>query len=239
MRIQRVLALVFTLLASAAPRAADYECVVLLHGLARTSHSMVRLEEALRAEGYEVANVDYPSRKKPIEDLAPLAMERGLSECRRMGPEKIHFVTHSLGGILVRHYLAHVIVPELGRVVMLGPPNQGSEVADEFSAFPGYALINGPAGFQLGTTSTSIPNSLGPVSYPVGVVAGTVSVNLILSLVFDEPNDGKVSLSRARVDGMADFVALPVSHPFIMKNAEAINQTLEFLRNGKFSEQAP
>jgi hypothetical protein len=209
-------------------------CVVLLHGLARTSGSMDKLEDALHSEGYQVANVDYPSRKKPIEALAPLAMERGLEECRKSHPEKIHFVTHSLGGILVRYYLSKHSIPELGRVVMLGPPNQGSEVVDKFSGIPGYRILNGPAGYELGTDPGSIPNKLGPVTYPVGVIAGTKSINLILSLSFDEPNDGKVSLTRARVAGMTDFITVPASHPFLMRDSEAIRQTLEFLRNGHF-----
>ena len=200
---------------------------------------MNKLERALQARGYKVANIDYPSHTAPIESLAPLAVERGLQQCRATPQETIHFVTHSLGGILVRYYLKQHGVAELGRVVMLGPPNQGSEVADKFSGLPGYAAVTGPAGKQLGTDPASIPNSLGAVTYPVGVIAGTKSLNPILSTSFPGPNDGKVSVVRAKVEGMADFIALPVSHPFLMRNTEAIKQTLEFLSNGAFVHNAP
>lgn len=215
------------------------DCVVLLHGLARTAKSMSKLEAALKSRGLNVANIDYPSREMSIQSLAPSAVERGLAACRKDNPRKIHFVTHSLGGILVRYYLSKSTIPELGRVVMLGPPNQGSEVADKFSGVPGYASVNGPSGFQLGTGPDSIPATLGPVTFPVGVIAGTESVNPILSTAFDETNDGKVSVARAKVDGMSDFMEVAASHPFIMRNPEAIRQTIEFLFHGKFARDVP
>jgi pimeloyl-ACP methyl ester carboxylesterase len=200
---------------------------------------MAKLENSLQENGYVVVNIDYPSRDHPIETLAPEAVGRGLEECRNAQPEKIHFVAHSLGGILVRYYLTRNSIPELGRMVMLAPPNQGSEVVDQFANVPGYALMNGPTGYQLGTEPNSIPNTLGPVSFPVGIIAGTKSVNPILSTALPGPNDGKVSVQRARVEGMADFIEVAASHPFIIKNAEAIRQTLVFLKNGKFAHDAP
>jgi pimeloyl-ACP methyl ester carboxylesterase len=218
---------------------ASGECVVLLHGLARTSDSMAKIEDALRASGYSTANVDYPSREHTIEALAPEAVERGLDACRVRGPRTIHFVTHSLGGILVRYYLRDHAIPELGRVVMLGPPNQGSEVIDRFGDVPGFGAVNGPAGGQLGTGEGSVPLALGPVSYPVGVIAGTKSINPILSSALPDPDDGKVSVERTRVEGMSDFIAIESSHPFLMRNAEAIRQTLAFLGNGAFIHDTP
>jgi triacylglycerol lipase len=158
------------------PATAPVECVVLLHGLGRTSRSMARMQQSLEAAGYFVANIGYPSRRRPVEELACDAVERGLAVCRARQASRIHFVTHSLGGILVRYYLTHHAVPELGRVVMLGPPNQGSEVVDVFSRMPAFTAITGPAGPQLGTGPTSLPRALGPVSYPVGVIAGTRSI---------------------------------------------------------------
>ena len=210
------------------------DAVILLHGLTRTARSMNGMARALAAHGFAVVNQGYPSRHKPIEALAPLAIEQALAACRKGRPARIHFVTHSLGGILVRQYLAQSRIPELGRVVMLGPPNQGSEVVDRFSVLPGFAQLNGPAGLQLGTGPDSIPNRLGPVDYPVGVIAGTRSVNPILSTAFAGRNDGKVSVQRARVDGMADFIEVATSHPFMMRNRTVVRQTIEFLRHGRF-----
>ena len=219
--------------------AAEEECVVLLHGLARTSNSMDKLERALRDAGFATANIDYPSREHAIEELAPEAVERGVDACRAQESRRIHFVTHSLGGILVRYYLDSHAIPELGRVVMLGPPNRGSEVVDEFGDVPGFDAMNGPAGSQLGTGEGSVPIELGPVTYPVGVIAGTASVNPILSTALPDPDDGKVSVERTRVEGMSDFVAIDSSHPFLMRNKEAIRQTIAFLRNGGFVHPDP
>jgi len=210
------------------------ECVILLHGLARTSASMSTMAERLVAAGYRVINVDYPSRQKRIEELADIALTEGLEYCRNPEAEQIHFVTHSLGGILVRYYLETNEIEELGRVVMLAPPNQGSKVVDEFSDMPGYDLLNGPAGRQLGTDEESIPLKLGPADFEVGIIAGDSTVNLILSTAFDEPNDGKVAVEDTKLEGMKDFLVVHRSHPFIMQGGEVIDQVIHFLEQGSF-----
>ncbi|MEQ8496849.1 MAG: alpha/beta fold hydrolase [Gammaproteobacteria bacterium] len=137
------------------------DCVVLLHGLWRTERSMRPLEDALTARGYRVANVAYPSREEPIERLAGRAVGEGLARCSETASGRIHFVAHSLGGILVRYYLAAHEIPRLGRIVMLAPPNHGSEVIDHLRTLPGVATMLGPAGMALGTDPASIPARLG------------------------------------------------------------------------------
>jgi len=212
------------------------EDVILLHGLCRTPHSMTKMQRALTAAGYRVWNVDYPSRTAPIEQLADNAIGKALAVCRQNGATKIDFVTHSLGGILVRSYLARHDVPELGRVVMLAPPSQGSEVADKLASLSLYQWINGPAGNELGTDKNSVPNHLGPAHFPIGIIAGDRSINWINSLFFiPGPDDGKVSVERARLAGMSDFRVIHTAHPFIMRNSEVIRQTIRFLRTGKFA----
>ncbi|MBD3647913.1 MAG: alpha/beta fold hydrolase [Pseudomonadales bacterium] len=210
------------------------ECVILLHGLARTADSMVDLKEALTRAGYFVVNVDYPSRHKPVEELADIAVPEGLSQCEENHALPISFVTHSLGGILVRYYYKHHDHDHLKRVVMLGPPNQGSEVVDNLKDMPGFELLNGPAGRQLGTSEEDIPRQLGPVDFELGVIAGTRSINLILSSFLPNPDDGKVSVAATRVRGMCGFVALPATHPFMMGNDRVIQQVIHFLDQGKF-----
>ena len=214
---------------------ATTECVVLLHGLLRSASSMEKMEQAFFNEGVNVVNVDYPSRDHPVEDLALLAINKGVNDCP--DGNTIHFVTHSLGGILVRYYLEHNELSRLGRVVMLAPPNKGSEAVDNLKNFPGYLLLNGPAGTQLGTGNGSIPTAMGPVKFEVGIIAGTRTINPILSQFLPNPDDGKVSLESTKVRGMKDFIAVPHSHPFIMQVPLVIKQALRFVQTGAFAHQ--
>ena len=208
------------------------ECVILLHGLAKSNRDMVKLEKALVKEQFYPVNFDYPSRDYPIETLATQAIESSVERCNQA--DKVHFVTHSMGGILVRYYLKNHVIPNLGRVVMLGPPNQGSDAADAYRNFPGYKFIAGPAGFQLGTGNLSIPKQTGAANFELGIIAGSRSINLILSAILPGKDDGKVTVESTRLDGMSDHITLPVTHPFMMKNREVINQVIYFLKNGKF-----
>ena len=210
------------------------ECVILLHGLARTRHSMADVGEALAREGYKIANIGYASRKEPIEVLAADAITRGMDACRQMSTKRIHVVTHSMGGILLRYYLSQHEIVGLKHVVMMAPPNQGSEVVDAWKDRPGFKSLNGPAGMQLGTDEDSIPSRLGPVNFSLGVIAGTATVNPILSRSLPDPDDGKVSVAATKVEGMRDFIAVPYSHTFMMRAEDVHQQILYFLRNGRF-----
>lgn len=207
-------------------------CVILLHGLARTENSMSHLEQRLTDEGYQTVNVGYPSREHSIEILAESAITPAIEQC---GDEtKINFVTHSMGGILVRQYLATQEVENLEHVVMLGPPNKGSEVVDKLQSVPGFHFINGDAGLQLGTGKLSIPNSLGAPDFDVGIIAGNQSINWVLSTLIPGTDDGKVSIENTKLEGMSDHIEIDTSHPFMMRNAEVIDQVIYYLANGKF-----
>ncbi|RDE25374.1 alpha/beta hydrolase [Motiliproteus coralliicola] len=210
----------------------DQSCVILLHGLARSSASLSKLESVLAEHGAQVINRSYPSRDYPIEQLADRAISPALDTCHEA--REVHFVSHSLGGILIRQYLRQQPVANLGRVVMLGPPNQGSEVVDKLAAVPGFHFINGDAGLQLGTGAMSIPKSLGPANFDVGIIAGSRSVNLILSLLIPGIDDGKVSIESSRLEGMRDHLVLPVTHPFMMRNDQVIEQVVFYLEHGRF-----
>ncbi len=207
--------------------------VVLLHGLARTKRSFKRLENSLIEHGYQVVNVGYPSTKMPIEQLADEAISKALARCQ--DAKQIHFVTHSMGGILLRQYLKQHTMESLARVVMLGPPNHGSEVVDVLKNVVGFKFINGPAGLQLGTDSHSLVKQLGPATFELGVIAGTRSVNLLLSTLLPRPNDGKVSVESTRLEGMSQHLQLPVTHSFMMQNRQVITHVLHFLKHGSFS----
>src|SRR5271170_120770 len=217
--------------AISSPAFSAQEEAILLHGLCRTSHSMVKMERALTEAGYKVRNVDYPSRTASVQTLADDAIGKAVSDCQRDGAAKIHFVTHSLGGILVRSYLARHPLPLPGRVVIVAPPNQGSEVVDKLGWFFLCKWINGPAGNELGTDKNSTPNKLGGANFPVGIIAGDRSINWINSFLIPGRDDGKVSVERTKLAGMTDHIVLHATHPFIMRNREAIRQTIQFLRN--------
>jgi pimeloyl-ACP methyl ester carboxylesterase len=196
--------------------------------------------EALAAAGYLTVNLDYPSRDYRIEVLANTAVPEGIARCEQAGAGRIHFVTHSMGGILVRYYLSRHSVERLGRVVMLSPPNQGSEVADELKDVSLYEWVNGPAALQLGTGPDSIPAGLGPVHYPAGIITGNRSAfyDAWLTNMIPGEDDGKVSVERAKVEGMADFLVVPHTHTFIMSAPDVIEQTVHFLQHGRFRKAA-
>jgi hypothetical protein len=211
------------------------ECVILLHGLARTKKTMTKMEAALTKYGYVVVNVGYPSRKHDIAFLSKTYLPLAINQCRKKAIGEIHVVTHSMGGILIRHYLDENKLDKLGRVVMLSPPNQGSEVVDKLKNMPGFTALNGPAGQQLGTDKNSMPNMLGPADFDLGIITGNKTINIILSMLIPGDDDGKVSVERAKLVGMNDFLIMPHSHPFIMKQDDVITQTIAFLHFGSFN----
>jgi len=207
---------------------------VLLHGLMRGHGSMEAMGEALAREGYLVVNVDYPSTRSSIRELSERVMTTVLADPDVRASEKIHFVTHSMGGILVRSYLAEQDIPRLGRVVMLAPPNRGSELVDVMGDWWIFKMINGEPGRELGTLPSSTPMRLGPVDFDLGIIAGDRSINWINSLMIEGPDDGKVSVERTQVPGMNAHATIHATHPFIMKNEEAIHKTVSFLKTGSF-----
>ncbi len=210
------------------------ECVILLHGLARTLASMKKLKSFFIANSFMVVNYDYPSTKQPIEKIAENYVDDAVCLCKKNRAKKIHFVTHSLGGIVTLKYLQDHKLPEGSRIVMLSPPSRGSELADYLKDFCVYKWMNGPAGRQLGTGFKSVPNTLQQVEPDLGIITGDVSYNPIFSEILPGPDDGKVSVKRARFPGTDDFMVIHATHTFIMKNKEAMEQALFFIKNGKF-----
>ncbi|MDP2562130.1 triacylglycerol lipase [Psychrobium sp. 1_MG-2023] len=211
------------------------EYVILLHGWGRSEKSMLLISHQLKKAGYGIVNINYPSNDKPIAELADLAVAQGIAECEARDAKVIHFVTHSLGGILVRHYFEDRELDTLGRVVMLGTPNHGSEVVDAYKKLYLFRQLAGPAGLALGTSEQDVPNQLGAVSFELGVIAGSKSINPFLSLLLPGDDDGKVSVESTKVEGMTDFITLPTTHPTMLISPAVIKQVIHFLRHGNFN----
>lgn len=212
------------------------ETVVLLHGLGRTDWSMKPLELRLEEAGFATANLHYKSMDEgPRTLVADIASQVG--ECCS-GAKRLHFVTHSLGGILTRAYLASQRPENLGRVVMIAPPNKGSELADMVREVEVLSWTMGPTAAELGTGPDSLPNSLPPADFDVGIIAGTDSVNPLGTSMIEGESDGTVSVESTRLEGMRDFITVPYSHTFIMQVQPVAEQVISFLRTGRFDHTA-
>lgn len=213
------------------------EDVVLLHGLGRSDRAMRPLERALEGAGYRVHNLRYPSLAESPEEL--VAIVAGEIEACCAGAEKLHFVTHSLGGLIARAYLAEHPHANLGRVVMLAPPNHGSAYADlaREARLSGDALV--PALAALGTDPAGFASRLPEPDFEVGVIAGTKSRNPFDSVVAQGgESDGAVSVESARLAGMRDFVSVDATHASIRRSPAVHAQVLAFLATGHFEHPA-
>lgn len=219
---------------SATEKPVEPDCVVLLHGIGMRSYVMKRIEAALRTDGYRTVNISYPSRRMPFEELAGEYLPAHLKKHDVARAPKLHFVTHSMGSLIVRKLIQDARPANLGRVVMVGPPNHGSTAADVakdnalLKKFLGGNLV------RLGTGEDAIVKTLGAADFEVGIIAGEVPVNPVFGKALGGKNDGAVTIESAKLEGMKDFLVVPYSHTLMLWREEVVDQVRAFLREGKF-----
>ncbi len=217
-----------------------HDHVILLHGIARTKRCMAKLAAHLQANGFQTHNLDYPSTKHTLADLTTWLHER-VAPIMATPDTRIHFVGYSMGGLLIRSYVQQYRPLNLGRVVMLGTPNGGSEIADTLQNLWLFRKFYGPAGQQLITDQTNFAHLFSPaINYELGIIAGNRPLDPICSWWIgrrktDKANDGKVSVESTKLNGMRDHLAIRIDHTFLPTNSQAIQQTLYFLQHGTFN----
>lgn len=218
------------------PQGEGVEAVVLLHGLGRTDRSMERLANTLSEAGYVTCNQGYPSRSESLQELAGYAAN-AVQKLHQQGYERVHLVTHSMGGILARYWLQWAQLPGNGSVVMLSPPNHGSEIIDTFADQPWFQWMLGPAAMELSTQDNALVNRIGPINERVGIITGSRSSDPWFNFLFDDAHDGKVSVSSAQLSEAEGFRVVESGHTFIMNDQTVRNLVVEFLRDGYFSSE--
>ncbi len=223
-------------MSAAKPSSAEPDAVILLHGLGRGPLTMKLLEWRLEQAELDVHNLGYPSDAESLDVAVDLVYQRYLSCCR--AAPTVHFVTHSLGGLVLRRLTARHDIPNAGRAVMLAPPNHGSEIVDELGDVQLFEQILGPLAPQLGTGDDDLPAQLPAPSMPFGVIAGSDWINPLGPILLPEPHDGTVSVESTRLEGMSDHIVVPSSHTFLMNSPYVTDQILAFLRNGSFEQSA-
>ncbi|MDX1706175.1 esterase/lipase family protein [Pseudidiomarina sp.] len=242
MKSRYLIVLVLSLLGSAvtAPLAASAQPqhLVLLHGLVRSATAMENLAEAASDAGYQVCNIDYPARQHPVGELARQHVLPAIMDCIGDSGEPVAFITHSIGGIIVRQLETMDPPFTFGRVVMLAPPNQGTPVVDKLKGSALFKWIGGPAGAQLGTNPDSLANRLGPTGLELGIIAGTVSINPLFSWLIPGNDDGVVGVEQTPLKGMNDYIRVSATHALMMFDDESIHQALYFLEHGQFDKPA-
>ncbi|MCC6597963.1 MAG: alpha/beta hydrolase [Alphaproteobacteria bacterium] len=227
---------------SSQSQADDKGLIVLLHGILRSRTDMLPLSRFFKKQGYETANILYPSRILDLKGLSEFVAEKIRLHTNYRADRPLHFVTHSMGGLIARYYIDRYAPENLGRVVMLSPPNMGSDLADALDGNivlgPLYRRAFGPASGQL---TTKYLHTDAAIAYPLGIIAGSRSINPLSPFLLSRrkfgPHDGIVPVARTKIEGMSDHITLPTTHTFMMFNPAVMRQTLCFLQNGRFKTE--
>ena len=211
--------------------------VVLIHGLGRSRLCMSLVGLWLKFCGYRVMSIGYPSRCVSIAEAVQQHLNPALEQLGIAPGSQVHFVTHSLGGIVFRAWAAQrdPAFP-LGRAVLLAPPNQGSQIIDELRRQAWVRWWLGPVSAELGTDAASTPNSLGPLPPETGIIMGNKDTLPVFRSLLGPESDGNVSIASAHAEGEADFILLPANHATIIFQPAVFRAVHRFLQTGSFKE---
>jgi pimeloyl-ACP methyl ester carboxylesterase len=206
---------------------------VLLHGLASHPLALNGIKRRMIQLGFDVYAPRYPSMSANVDQILEFIQ-------LRLDPipttASLYFVTHSLGGIIARLLIERLNAPNLARVVMLAPPNHGTEFVDCFRHLALFRAIFGPATLEVGTSPHSLPHRLPPPTFELGIIAGCRALNPLSYWLLPKPNDGIVSVKSTRLEGMSDHITVPYPHRVMLSVPTVIDQVIHFLRFGYFDK---
>lgn len=208
------------------------EGVILVHGILRSSRCMRAFEAEFIKQGYKVLNVNYPSTKLDIKSIVEYLKPSIMVFAKNL--KKIHFVGHSLGGIIIRALLNVEKPANLGKVVLVGSPIQGSELARKFKKFRIFKWIFGPAGIDLALPSKEMSAMFGKIDYEIGVIAGFNKYNFLANLLLKEKNDGMVTIKSTQDQEISNHIIIETGHLRLAKNKEVIDKTIKFIKEASF-----
>lgn len=208
--------------------------VILLHGMYRTNVAMRPVDRFLKSLGYSTSNISYPSTEYDIETLVKDYLIPEIDKYKEQQNITLHFATHSMGGILVRYYLKHNSLPNLGNVVMIAPPNKGTPLAELFEDSDWINTKSGPSKMQLGASKDSWVNQLGAANFDVGIIAGNENNNILTDMILPGEDDGVVSVESTKLAKMKDFITIPAKHYRLRSNITVLQQVAHFLKYGNF-----
>ncbi|MFB9217162.1 alpha/beta fold hydrolase [Vibrio sinaloensis] len=213
---------------------ANDQVVVLAHGLGRSDVAMWRMTRRLEGAGYLVCTLDYKTIGQSVSDVLNVTTNQ-IDSCVSSAP-KVHFIGHSLGGLVIRSYLQHhpdmIDSEQMGEVVLIGTPNKGSEVADHYDG-TWLMSIGGEISQALATGDKSLGNQIEDLDANIGIIAGTKATRLT-DTVFNGPNDGLVSVESTKLSNMSDFISINVGHSSMRYDEQVARQAIHFLKHGRF-----
>lgn len=203
-----------------------------LHGINKSSSSLKGLEKFIFNYGFAILNITYPSTKHSINELVDIVHKVIHDEFNKY--DKVSFVGFSMGGLIIRAYLNKYKLSNLEKVVMIGTPNNGSEVADFFKGNKLYKKFFGPAGGQLITNQQDHDILFGKIYYECGIIAGNLPLDFCYPIMRKSSSDGKVSVSSTKLNNMKDHIVLRVPHWYMPQSKKVWRQVLHFLQHSSF-----